>query len=701
MLHELARGVDGELVVAVYGENPQDRRPIKSQVRRFAVGDVAGMVAAAMTFEDVPHANVYVPLHVVRRGLGDGARGKTSDIVAVLGLVADMDADTGRVGKMPFEPSLVIETSPGNSQPVVLFDRPLSPAEAKPLAESLKIATKSDSGTADIAHVWRVPGTRNWPNATKLARGRDATSAPVRVVKAWDGTLQSPKAIAEALHPWRAAPRAEPPRVEDEHADGSDLPARLFELIREGVETGKRSSEFMHVVGWLKDLKFTPDAIEELLAAHPTGIAGKYDSESRLRQEIDRCYWKARSRSADTFAEVQGVGEPAAESLLLWYGDEPPQPPPWLVRNTLPETGVALLAGQYATGKTFVGADLAGSVLTGLDFMGQEVCRRGGVLWLAAEGEAEVEARLWGVINGKLRGTLDDETDLEHLAFARQKFDVPSLTAKDAQTRLAQLAAAASEGMQIRDVPLALIVIDTLAAAAGFEDENSASETQKVMGVLKCLSRSTGALVVAIDHYGKTVETGPRGSTAKGAAADAILAVLADKDSEGQAKNRRLAITKLRSGPAGRVVPFELHQLPIKDISETTCFVEWRQDDGKATKNEKQSLPGRTRILKCSMESTLLTFPETILPFGEESPAVSAVDRDRVRNEFYASLSGTIGSKRKAFKRAQDDATGRGLIMCREIRGRDMLWFRNDGPGRPAAGQTGQPLRGLSCPSGR
>ena len=183
MLHKLARGIDGELVLVVFGENPRDRRPIESHVRRFAVGDVDGMVATAMAFGNAPHANVYAPLHVVRRGLRDGQRGSTGDIVAVLGLVADMDADTGHAGEMPFEASLVIETSPGNSQPIVLFDRPLSLAEAKPLAESLKVATRSDSGTSDIAHVWRVPGTSNWPNAKKLARGRKAEPVPVRVIK--------------------------------------------------------------------------------------------------------------------------------------------------------------------------------------------------------------------------------------------------------------------------------------------------------------------------------------------------------------------------------------------------------------------------------------------------------------------------------------------------------------------------------------
>jgi hypothetical protein len=67
-------------------------------------------------------------------------------------------------------------------------------------------------------------------------------------------------------------------------------------------------------------------------------------------------------------------------------------------------------------------------------------------------------------------------------------------------------------------------------------------------------------LALAIDHYGKQTETGIRGSSAKSAAADAILACLGERDNEGVVSNHRLAVTKLRNGPTGRVIPFELRQ---------------------------------------------------------------------------------------------------------------------------------------------
>ena len=81
--------------------------------------------------------------------------------------------------------------------------------------------------------------------------------------------------------------------------------------------------------------------------------------------------WEARAK-----AEPNGSGRPTS-SLLIWYGDEPPPPPAYLVRNMLPETGVAIIGGQTTLGKTFIGSDLAAAVMTGGDFAGEPVMRRG------------------------------------------------------------------------------------------------------------------------------------------------------------------------------------------------------------------------------------------------------------------------------------------------------------------------------------
>ena len=54
-----------------------------------------------------------------------------------------------------------------------------------------------------------------------------------------------------------------------------------------------------------------------------------------------------------------------------------------------------------------------------------------------------------------------------------------------------------------------------MSAAGNFKDQDDAAEGQLVMNRLAELSRQTGAFVLAVDHFGKAVETGTRGTSAK------------------------------------------------------------------------------------------------------------------------------------------------------------------------------------------
>src|SRR5262249_50683368 len=112
------------------------------------------------------------------------------------------------------------------------------------------------------------------------------------------------------------------------------------------------------------------------------------------------------------------------------------------------------------------------------------------------------------------------------------------------------------------DVPIVLIVVDTMVAAAQHQergDENDAAVSQRVLNNLRRVSEHTKALAVGIDYFGKTIETGTRGSSAKEASADAIIVTLADRELGGAVKNTRLGLRKLRDGMAGIEIPFTVH----------------------------------------------------------------------------------------------------------------------------------------------
>jgi hypothetical protein len=359
----------------------------------------------------------------------------------------------------------------------------------------------------------------------------------------------------------------------------------------------------------------------------------------------------AKGNGADGDARPKGP----KTAGLIWYGDSPPTPPSYLVDEVLPEIGVAILGGQYGCGKTFVGGDLAGAAIVGGEFAGKPVKRTGGVLWLAAEGEMEIEVR----VHAAIYAHGGDATRPQ--PFARQAGPVPCLTDKDALDRLKALAKQAAGHLEQNfNCELALVVIDTLSAAAGFDDENSAAETQKVMTTIATLAREIKALVLLIDHYGKLVDTGVRGSSAKSDSADAILACLGDRDqATGATSHRRLAVAKLRAGPTGRVIPFDIE----KTDDNLTCIIRWRRDEPELTAEKGKPWPKALRIFKRALDEALGNFGKTTTPRAG-MPEVRAVDREAVRAEFFRLYPGdTHKAKKDAFLRCAKDAVERGVMF--------------------------------------
>lgn len=294
MLHSLAGGVDGVLVSSVFFANPNSADDAPGTVSHHMVGDVDGMVEAIMAHATTPGANCYAGLQVMRRGLGRGKRGAEADIVAVLGLVADMDGDTGKTGAMPVEPNMVLKTSPGNHQPFLLFDRPVSPAEAKPLAAALKRATGSDHGTADIAHVFRVAGCLNWPNKKKLSRGRPAEPVIVKVTRPWDGTLTSVEDLRAALEPWSSSLSTTTSTVELGELptlDGITVTENASVLLAMN-DVGDRSEHAARVV---EQLAFDGHTAEQAAALFLNAIGDwllRYPTEGRARADFERLWGK-------------------------------------------------------------------------------------------------------------------------------------------------------------------------------------------------------------------------------------------------------------------------------------------------------------------------------------------------------------------------------------------------------------------------
>jgi len=334
------------------------------------------------------------------------------------------------------------------------------------------------------------------------------------------------------------------------------------------------------------------------------------------------------------------------------------------------------MPGPWGSYKTFVAIDLAVSVMRRNTFAGRAINKRCGVLFIAAEGAYEIPIRLQAAYE---EGGLDDDSPLP---FARAD-QCPRLLDKNALAILKKTADEAVRHMKERHgVELGLIMIDTMAAAAGFDDENSNSETQRAMNLLKALAEHAKCCVLVVDHFGKSAETGTRGGSAKEASADAVLAILADRDLSGKVSNPRMAIRKVRGAPGGTEIPFATRVVDLgldkNGQSQSTLVIQWKVE-GSVLK-AADPWPLNFRVFKDALSCALTDHGQDQRPWIE-GPMVRAVDAEHVRTEFYRlyPVEGDTKDKRqaaqrKAFGLKMEGARERRLIGTVVAGGLTLVW---------------------------
>ncbi|MBR1131928.1 AAA family ATPase [Bradyrhizobium iriomotense] len=363
---------------------------------------------------------------------------------------------------------------------------------------------------------------------------------------------------------------------------------------------------------------------------------------------------------------------------LRAIGATSPEPPQWLVKGILPRTGIALLSGQYAAGKTFVGADLCLSLVFDQEFLGRRV-RPGGVLWIAAEGGGEIDSRVEAARAGKFQ-----DGHAGQIPFFVSE-PPAGLSQHNIIIWLEHAVAEASwECADKFAANLRLVVIDTLAACFNIADENDNAEAARLMKELARVGNANDVLVMPIAHHGKNAETGVRGASAYGAGADAILSVLGVTDVSGKTSKRSLALTKSRRGGTGSLGSFEVrsHVLGLDEDGDpmTAGYIEFSDDAGEATPQAVVAKV-KSKIPRDFTES----FNEALASYGQdykipEGPTVKAVSVTEVRNNFMRRyITGnpekTDSAKYKAFDRALDAARDENMIAGASLsQNKSLIW---------------------------
>lgn len=546
MLHSLAAGTDGLLILAGYGQNPTNKKDTPTRVERFKVGDTAGMIDAAMAWQNIAHLNAYAPWTVFRKTLDPHKKGSEADAVAVLAIVADLDSDTNKAGDVPIDPPYLIETSAGNYQAVYPFNEPIPPKAAKPLAEALANASNCDHGTKDISHVWRIPGTLNWPNFKKVERGRAAIPQLVRVAQAWTGEMVTAARIA-ALKP---AKPASVPQLTVAPSTLDALLARCGAVLRHAIASPPlpgedRSQTAFGVISSLTRKGFSDHDIIQLVQAHPQGIGARYSEGKSLEADIRR----AREKSAPTPAQAPAKPLPILPASSFAGLLVPERL--WHVEKLIPGNTVTLLSGDGGTGKSLLALQLSVATALGLNWIGNPATH-GPVIHLTAEDDTdELHRRLANIVDA-IGIELASLSNLHLVSLAGEDAVLASSGRNNViqATPLWQQIETASA-----DLSPALIILDTLADLFAGE-ENVRTQAQQFISLLRGLALRRQAAIVMLAHpsiSGMASGSGTSGSTAWSNSVRSRLYLERVLDEEQHETDPDLRVLKIMKSNYGRI----------------------------------------------------------------------------------------------------------------------------------------------------
>jgi len=215
--------------------------------------------------------------------------------------------------------------------------------------------------------------------------------------------------------------------------------------------------------------------------------------------EVQDCLqsaYKTVAQSPDVFGR-QSLPRPIPTITILSLADLAKLPAPsWLISEVLPDRGVAILYGDSNVGKTFVAVAMACRVAVDT----------GRVIYAACEDGAAIGGRVeaWTLHTGT---TVPDD-----------KFGVITT---DADLRSDAYVDALIQAIQSGGA--SLVIVDTLRAAMPGGEENSSTDTDKLMRACRRIERELECLVLLVHHIGKDKKRGMRGSSALRAACDVAI----------------------------------------------------------------------------------------------------------------------------------------------------------------------------------
>lgn len=271
-----------------------------------------------------------------------------------------------------------------------------------------------------------------------------------------------------------------------------------------------------------------------------------------------------------------------------------------ILKGLIEHGSFVLIYGPSGSGKSFFTADLAQHIATGQAWRGRRV-QQSLVVYVASEAGNSIIKRFVAWRDNRL-GETASRVPLAILT--RGPNLLASVQVESLCAQLRELCAAV-------DMPLGLVVFDTLSRSMHGGDENTATDMTMVVSMAERLRDDFGAATAYVHHSGKDPAKGGRGHSSLPAAADLILMI----------DNHVATVEKVRDGVSGERFPFALEPVEVGTDSDgepvITCLLNATDSAGPSKRAEPTGK--NQRIVLKELRS--------LSPNGNPSPGTSEIPR--------------------------------------------------------------------------
>jgi AAA domain len=438
-----------------------------------------------------------------------------------------------------------------------------------------------------------------------------------------------------ALGSLMAAALGMPDYDEDEKWAEKDIHFKVTRAVQNGMKQpldGEEPFRAMKEVHrrYYENPELHEDVIGLLTALNAQRDAG--DCESDYLPEADPQGEHEQPRAEALGGEATNKADepwlqPGETRLIRRMGNGLPPPVPFLVDGLFHEVGTGIIAAKYSGGKTFVAMSLAASVANEeQQFAGREVLRRGAVLWLAAEGEREVDKRIRAAVTAL-------ECDPDRQPIYVQTAGVPKLLAQGGEAAVMKIVRQAERAAKAEiGVPLVLVVFDTMIKSAGYrKSESDAVDVNAMIQAMDNISILAKCFVLTLDHMGKDEDKGARGSSDKPSSVDVYMEI------KSRGKRFILDAIKIKGEQGEEQINFGLVTADLEDGQQTAVvrWEKWVKPEGA-----ERSLNGNAQVLYACLCNVIARDGEMRILLHSD-PMRRCVQRGQVFEEFSKRHKGT------------------------------------------------------------